>query len=59
MATHRKTFDVPPSALKARDALALDLGTVKNLARVRLNGDDLGIVWCAPWPVNGTRPTRR
>jgi len=27
----------------------LDLGTVKNLARVRLNGRDLGVAWCAPW----------
>jgi len=24
---------------------------VKNLASVKLNGRDLGIVWCAPWRV--------
>jgi hypothetical protein len=27
----------------------LDLGTVKDTARVRLNGKDLGVVWCPPW----------
>lgn len=31
--------------------LYLDLGTVHHLARVRLNGRDLGVVWCAPWGV--------
>ncbi len=30
-------------------SLFLDLGTVKETARVRLNGKDLGVVWCAPW----------
>jgi len=29
----------------------LDLGTVKHLARVRINDRDLGVVWCAPWRV--------
>ena len=31
---------------------ALALGDVKNLALVRLNGHDLGAVWCAPWRVS-------
>jgi hypothetical protein len=53
-ATYRKTFDLPDgagsSALPAR--LWLDLGAVKNIARVRLNGRDLGVIWCAPWRVD-------
>jgi hypothetical protein len=30
----------------------LDLGKVRNIARVRLNDKDLGIVWTSPWQVN-------
>ena len=46
-ATYHKTFDAPDAAVTY-----LDLGAVKNLAQVRLNGEDLGIVWTAPWRVN-------
>jgi hypothetical protein len=31
--------------------LCLHLGVVRNLARVKLNGRDLGVAWCAPWRV--------
>jgi len=34
----------------AHDRVFLDLGTVKEMASVRLNGRNLGVVWCPPWP---------
>ncbi len=47
MATYRKTFDLAKGGKKA--ALLLQLGEVHNLARVTLNGKNLGVLWCAPW----------
>jgi hypothetical protein len=51
-AFYRQTFDRPDVA--EGSVLHLDLGMVKNMARVRLNGQDLGTVWTAPWQVNIT-----
>ena len=51
-AVYRLRFDLPAAA-KARDvassAAALDLGTVRDVAEVRLNGRDLGILWTPPF----------
>ncbi|MGL5017906.1 MAG: glycosyl hydrolase [Luteolibacter sp.] len=49
-ATYHTTFDAPASG-DSKSPMFLDLGTVKNLAEVRLNGVALGTVWCAPWRV--------
>ena len=46
-ATYRQTLEV--TAEQARRQAVLQLGAVSALARVRLNGKDLGIVWTAPW----------
>ena len=46
-----KTFAATPVPGKK---YCLDLGIVHDLARVRLNGKDLGVVWCAPWQVDIT-----
>jgi len=53
-ATYRKSFDLPKSIVsQAKKApVYLDLGVVKDIAEVRLNGQSLGIVWCAPWRVD-------
>lgn len=45
-ATYYKRFDVPAAAIRAKE---LDLGSVNHLARVKLNGKDIGVVWTAPW----------
>jgi len=54
IATYRKSFDCP-AGLPTDSKIYLDLGTVHEIARVRLNGKDLGVVWCAPWRVDITR----
>ncbi|BCM92660.1 hypothetical protein IAD21_04542 [Abditibacteriota bacterium] len=53
-ATYTKSFTLPASALKSNTALSLDLGAVKNIARVKVNGHDLGILWKAPFRVDLT-----
>ncbi|MDR1339196.1 MAG: glycosyl hydrolase, partial [Prevotellaceae bacterium] len=49
-AFYRQTFDMP--GYEKGNTLYLNLGKVKNIARVRLNGKDLGTVWTAPWQVD-------
>jgi hypothetical protein len=55
IANYRTTFDVPQSAQLGHRSIMLDLGVVHSMARVHLNGYDLGVVWCAPWSVDITR----
>ena len=50
-AVYRKTFEVPSPGPLFGQKYFLELGDVKNLARVKLNGRDLGVVWCAPWRI--------
>jgi hypothetical protein len=53
-AIYRKTFDLPEALRGASQHLTLDLGDVKNLAEVRLNGKNLGIFWALPFRVDVT-----
>jgi len=55
-ATYRKKFELLERARAKR--LFLALGTVHCLAEVRLNGRNLGVVWCAPWRVEITEAVR-
>ena len=51
-ATYRKTFNLEAARLSPKHELYLDLGVVKNVAEVRLNGKSLGVVWCPPWRID-------
>ena len=53
VATYRKKFDLEPGTVAAasKGTLFLSVGVVKEMARVRLNGRDLGVAWCPPWRV--------
>jgi hypothetical protein len=53
-ATYHRTFDLPEALRPPGRTVYLDLGTVKNVAEVRLNGRNLGVVWTAPWRVETT-----
>lgn len=53
-ATYRQTFGLPEASRRPNTRIYLDLGRVKNLATVCLNGKDLGVVWTAPWHVEIT-----
>jgi hypothetical protein len=55
-ATYRKTFDLNRKTKAER--VFLDLGDVKNVAEIRLNGKKLGILWCAPWRIEITGALR-
>ena len=48
-AVYTRKFDYTAAA---GGPVYLDLGVVKNIARVALNDQDLGIIWTAPWQVD-------
>jgi len=52
--TYTKSFDAPASWAAKGAQVWIDLGDVKNLAEVSLNGKSLGVVWHAPYRVNVT-----
>lgn len=55
-AVYQNVFDLPPNAEPHdRGPVFLDLGVVNHIARVKLNGRDLGVVWTAPWRVDVSR----
>jgi len=52
--TYTKTVQASPGWLRKAARLWIDLGDVKNLAEVTVNGKDLGQVWHAPYRVDAT-----
>jgi hypothetical protein len=53
-ATYKTHFTAPASSDKKDASILLDLGDVRDLAEVRLNGESLGIVWKPPYRVDVT-----
>ena len=52
--TYTKTLQASPDWFKKGSQMWLDLGDVKNLAEVTVNGKNLGIVWHSPYRVDVT-----
>ena len=52
--TYTKTIQASPDWFKKGAKLWIDLGDVKNLAEVTVNGKSLGIVWHTPYRVDAT-----
>lgn len=46
IAIYKKAFSIEKSI---ESPLFIDLGVVNDMARLKLNGKDLGVIWCAPW----------
>lgn len=53
--TYSKTIQAPANWFAAGGKLWIDLGDVKNLAEVIVNGKSLGIVWHTPYRVDVTK----
>jgi hypothetical protein len=52
--TYTKSLDIPADWLKADARIWIDLGDVKNLAEIAVNGQSLGEVWHAPYRIDAT-----
>ena len=59
-ATYKKTFDLSRktdgkrATMPKKERVFLDLGEIKDVAEVRLNGKKLGVLWCYPWRIEIT-----
>jgi hypothetical protein len=58
IATYYKEFDMAAGQLAAETEIFLDLGRVRFVADVHLNGKNLGILWKPPFRVNVTEAVR-
>jgi hypothetical protein len=57
-AVYSKTVEVPASLIGGNRRLYLDFGKVAVMAEAKLNGQDLGILWKAPYRVDVTSVLR-
>ena len=53
-ATYVKGFDLPADLLTPGRTIVLKLGEVKQIASVRINGKELGVIWKPPFEIDVT-----
>ncbi len=53
-AVYQASFDLPESLRDSKQRLMLDLGDLRELAEMRLNGKNLGVLWAPPFRVDMT-----
>jgi len=55
IATYHNTIELSENVIADKNTdIFLDLGVVNNLARVRINGKNMGVVWTAPFRIKIT-----
>ena len=58
-AIYSNTFTLPDAQLKPNNQLILDLGKVCIVAKITLNGKDLGILWMPPFTIEITNSVKK
>ena len=56
--TYSNIFKLKKKEIRGKDSVILDLGDVKDLAEVTVNGKNLGVFWNAPFKVDITKAVR-
>jgi hypothetical protein len=60
LVTYETSFNLPDQFdLDKSGEIYLDLSEVYNIARITLNGKDLGVIWTSPWRVKITRVVKK
>ena len=57
-AVYRKTINIPSPDFRSPTSLLLDLGQVRELAEVRVNGQPCGVVWAPPFRADITKAAK-
>lgn len=52
IATYTNEFTVPSEWIRNETRISINLGKVKNLATIVINGKEAGILWTSPWNLN-------